>query len=276
MIYELRYYSGAGNTELFSKILEHQLIARGHHVLRSRLKNHSFNVHSEDFRTLGLGFPVHFRQAPRLVYEFLRTLDGRGKGIFIFSTKGLYSGNAVRNVSAFAESRGFTLRGSLEVMMPGTDGLILYARKGSLMERSLKAMRSRRISVRMARFVSSLESGSTQGIPSVNWYTGLDESVVKPLEIRFNNRFQDWIDQFHCMNDRCTRCGVCVRGCPRENIRLIKDGVEFGLDCDVCFRCIHRCPAEAIQIGDRTLHTVRYQPERDLPRGEQTLVPREE
>ena len=95
MIYELRYYSGAGNTELLSKILEHQLIARGHHGLRSRLKNHSFNVHSEDFRTLGLGFPVHFRQAPRLVYEFLRTLDGRGKGIFIFSTKGLYSGNAV-------------------------------------------------------------------------------------------------------------------------------------------------------------------------------------
>lgn len=264
MTYELLYYSGAGNTELLSKILEQELLKRDHQVNRSRLRKDSAGIVQDDFGALGIGFPVHFRDAPRLVYDGLSKLQGRGRGIFVFCTKGLYSGNAVRNVSLFAEERGFELRGFLEITMPGTDGLILFARKGSITERCLKAMKSRHISDKAERFIARLESGSKANIPAEKWYSGIDESVVHPLENRFSNQHRNWIGLFHSMADRCTRCGLCVRECPQENISMTEQGVEFGLNCDVCFRCIHRCPTEAIQIGDRTLLTTRYRPERDL------------
>lgn len=263
MDFELLYYSGAGGTELLAKIFDRQLSRRGHHVRRSRLKKNGVTVSHGGFDLLGIGFPIYFREAPQLVYDCLKTLEGSGRGMFIFSSKGLYSGNAARNVASFAEARGFEFRGRLEILMPGTDVLLLHARKASLTERFLKAIRSRRISEKVDRFVSFLETGSKEKTPAEKWYTGLDESVAKPLEIRFNNRYQDLVGQFRSITDRCSRCLLCVRGCPRENIRLTEQGIEFGANCDICFRCIHRCPTEAIQIADRTLNTVRFQPERD-------------
>ena len=173
----------------------------------------------------------HNRVSTPLVYDCLSNLEGCCRGMFIFCTKGLYSGNAVRNVASLAVARGFEFRGNLEIIMPGTDGLILYARKASLTERFLKAIVSRRISEKVERFISLLETGVHGKIPSEKWYTLLDDSIVRPLEIRFNNRYRNWIGQFHSMADRCTRCLECVRGCPRENIRLTEQGVIFGLFC---------------------------------------------
>ena len=166
MNYELLYYSGAGNTALLSKILDRQLVKRGNHVKRSRLKKDSCGMRREGFDMLGLGFPVHFREAPSLVYDCLSNLEGSGRTMFIFCTKGLYSGNAVRNVASLAVARGFEFRGYLEIIMPGTDGLILYSRKASLTERFLKAIVSRRISEKVNRFVSLLETGCEGKIPS--------------------------------------------------------------------------------------------------------------
>ena len=50
---------------------------------------------------------------------------------------------------------------------------------------------------------------------------------------------------------------LCVKSCPRENIRF-EDGIKFGLNCDMCLRCLHHCPVDSIQLGKFTKGTVRY------------------
>ena len=264
MEYRLLYYSGAGNTEYLSEVVEAGLFKRGSNVKRQRITVRNWNHLKDDFDILGVGYPIYFREAPQLVYDCLSRLDGRGRGIFVFCTKGLYSGNATRNVLSFAHNRGFEPRGFYECYMPGTDALLLLAKKGSVLERSLKAVYSKQITDKVDELIAYIEGGPGLTVPSPKWYTMLDKSIVKPIERWMDDEHRIWVQRFHILSSRCNKCELCVHGCPRNNIHLTETGITFGNECDICFRCIHRCPTEAIQIGDRTLHTVRYIPKRDL------------
>jgi len=263
MNYTLYYYSGAGNTEYISRQMKRAIAAGGHDVTLKRITRDSMDDADNGFDAAGVGFPIHFRDAPELVYDFLGRLDGRKRSIFLYCTKGLYSGNAMRNILALSEQRSFVPRGGIEFTMPGTDALLFFAAKGSNLERMLKAIHTRKIASKIGDFVARLEAARSLTFPPVKWYTSIDERIVKPLEIRANNKYEDFIGQFHIVNERCNECLLCVKACPRDNIRSSGHGIEFGADCDVCLGCIHRCPTEAIQIAAKTLDTVRWNPSRE-------------
>ena len=45
----------------------------------------------------------------------------------------------------------------------------------------------------------------------------------------------------------CTQCGLCVRECPKKNIKMITEGkIHFGFKCIMCMRCIYKCPVQVI------------------------------
>jgi ferredoxin len=261
--YTLFYYSGAGNTEYISRQIKRAIAARGHDVSMKRITLDTLDGADNGFDAAGVGFPIHFRDAPELVHDFLDRLDGRNRSIFFYCTKGLYSGNAMRHILALSERRSFVPRGVIEFTMPGTDALLFFAAKGSNRERLLKAIYTRKIASKIEDFVARLGAVQRLTVPREKWYTGIDEKIVEPLEIRANNAYRDFIGQFHTIGERCNECLLCVNSCPRNNIRLSGDGIQFRSDCDVCLRCIHRCPTEAIQIGTKTLNTVRWNPAKE-------------
>lgn len=45
----------------------------------------------------------------------------------------------------------------------------------------------------------------------------------------------------------CTKCGLCVKSCPKKNIQMTDKGrIKFGFKCMLCMRCIYNCPVHAI------------------------------
>ena len=48
---------------------------------------------------------------------------------------------------------------------------------------------------------------------------------------------------------KCTRCGHCLKVCPKSCIYLKKSGIKFDYNkCIACFCCQEACPAAAISV----------------------------
>ena len=206
---------------------------------------------------LGIGFPIHFRNAPDLVYKLIDKMRGKGRPVFFFVTKGLYSGDALKKIIEYSATKNFRHVGSVELFMPGTDFLILFAKKGSLTERFLKHIHSRDIAGKINELTRNILNPRPVRAPLSKWYVALDDYAVNKLEILYDNCHRDYIGQFLSNPNTCIECFKCVTGCPKNNITF--DGViKFGSDCDVCFYCIHNCPTDSIQIAKITEGKVRY------------------
>lgn len=48
---------------------------------------------------------------------------------------------------------------------------------------------------------------------------------------------------------KCTLCGICEKGCPVGNIRIVENKVTFHNRCAMCMYCSMYCPVDAINIG---------------------------
>jgi len=56
----------------------------------------------------------------------------------------------------------------------------------------------------------------------------------------------------------CVKCRLCESTCPMGNITFTHEYPEFADRCCSCLRCYHSCPAEAIQVTDKTRDTDKY------------------
>jgi ferredoxin len=75
--------------------------------------------------------------------------------------------------------------------------------------------------------------------------------------------------KFTVKEDRCTRCGACVRDCPSHIIELNEAGVPFVTaaneeKCIACQHCLAVCPTAAVSVFG-------LDPDRSLPVSAETL-----
>ncbi|MDE6882492.1 MAG: 4Fe-4S binding protein [Lachnospiraceae bacterium] len=47
---------------------------------------------------------------------------------------------------------------------------------------------------------------------------------------------------------KCIGCGLCETLCPMKNIRSAHGTVIAGNKCTMCYRCINKCPRQAITL----------------------------
>lgn len=58
-----------------------------------------------------------------------------------------------------------------------------------------------------------------------------------------------WRVQRPVVNDKCTKCGLCVMYCPDASIEKTDNGIKFNLDfCKGCGICENECPLRAITM----------------------------
>jgi NAD-dependent dihydropyrimidine dehydrogenase PreA subunit len=58
--------------------------------------------------------------------------------------------------------------------------------------------------------------------------------------------------------EKCNACGLCIKDCPIECIRLVAKKAVIGPDCVRCRTCVRVCPSQAVQeiieeLGDRII-----------------------
>ncbi|HRY83509.1 MAG TPA: EFR1 family ferrodoxin [Candidatus Cloacimonadota bacterium] len=234
----LYYFSGTGNTLLIAREFQKAFRAQGSDcelIPLEQITQKTHDISFNDFDMVGLGFPVHAFDAPRIVDDFIKLLPAKRVNYFLFKTAGsdFQLGGSTRRLRLALAERGWILKHESFLEMPPNvasnpsqervDTVVAKAR-ARVPEAVEQILTGKRIVLRdsyIQRALSIINHFENLGcfMGSSNWYT----------------------------DKNCILCGKCVRACPTRNIRLSSEKISFGHSCIFCLRCWWNCPQRAIR-----------------------------
>jgi ferredoxin/flavodoxin len=232
------YFSGTGNTGIVADLLAQAFEHSGCRVettfIDQGLIERPPDVDGYDL--VGIGYPVHAFNAPRVVFEFIDRLPVvRDKRAFTFKSPGdsLCQGGATSFVRRRLARRGYDVFHETTYVMPANVG-VRYD------ERLVKQLYEKAVE-KAPRDAEEILAGQRR-----LQRNGFLLKLVTWLFSSGERRGARFFGRHLRVSEACTRCGQCARECPTGNIRLTDDGVRFDWNCTLCMHCIYTCPAQAI------------------------------
>lgn len=232
------YFSSTGNSQHIAKIIQNKL---GGELIPMR-GNIGTSCSSD---MIGFIIPTYFWGIPHIVQEFLSRINITAKKPYIFSVAscgGASCGalgmvNDTLKQSGFNLSYGKTIQSVSNYIVEYDIGLNNIEKK--LAKAELKAKQiAYDILIRKVNKVRP---------------TFLTDRLVYKLYVKRLGQ-----DDKYVVDDTCNGCGTCQDTCPANNI-VLKDGKpEYLHHCEHCLACVHWCPQQAIQFGEKTRNRNRY------------------
>ncbi len=199
-------------------------------------------VSMDEYDAAVFGAPIHSMRAPRLVRDWLATLDGQGKKCAMFFTYGGFQIHPTHSTTAaILRDSGFVVVASAD--FPGKHTFNLGG---------WQAMTDRPGSM-------ELDLAGEYAEAICKRFSGEDAAVVQELDP--GPYSADQLDQFesfrHMMMSKhptrdgqdCQMCMLCQEECPSGAMDAEK-GVADAKACICCLRCVQICPDDALHIND--------------------------
>jgi ferredoxin/flavodoxin len=235
----LFYFSGSGNTEWVAEKFSAELSGTYRVELIDIDEFERFGKRfDDDFEKAGVIYPVHALNAPANVLKFLKKSlpTGAGRKFFIVKSPGdpFFNGGATTEIRKMLNKNGYIVTHESLVVMPANvfmryrDSFI-----SKLLEVAEKKIRKAGLEIMEDKIVLHR---NPWWIRFSTWISSRMETAGSPMfgkDLRVNND--------------CTKCGLCMKICPKGNITADKEGKpRFGWKCMICMRCIYKCPDNAI------------------------------
>jgi len=232
------FFSGTGNTWWVADRIKKQLDQRG--INADTVSVDTLTPAKADWwiRTADLvllGWPVYGSDMPEPMKQFVDALPvvEKGKHIHVFCTQMIFSGDGAWHYHRHFEDKGLIIDSAEHFFMPSN----LSGNKSEAHYHRVMECCGRRVDRYVERLMMSHSRirGKHSGWMGIlqrgpyRWFYGRMQRLIR-------------IDA-----DKCTGCGLCVKLCPVENIKL--EGNAQPLDhCALCMRCAAFCPARAISV----------------------------
>ncbi len=204
--------------------------------------------------SLGFVFPTHSWGPPPLVCDFASKLNLGGTTsnthCYMVTTCGDDVGLTVEILQKALGD--ITIKAAFSVQMPNTYVCLpgFDVDDQATEHRKLIAAKTRVEKIEMAiaerRNIIDAERGKAAWAKS---------RIIRPgfISSAMNDK------KFKVSTTACTRCGKCAAQCPVHNIVSSPDGTpQWQGNCTMCLRCLHMCPACAIDYGNATQKKGRY------------------
>lgn len=244
------YYSGCGN----SRFVAEQIAAGTNEELLfiPDLQREGMSEYAiSQGESIGFVFPVYAWGAPKLVEDFVKTVQWKGESAYVWfaCTCGDEMGYTHRDFKQTLHEAGLELKGTFCFQMPETylcfPGFHLDTKENA--DKKISAVRAKLPSViehikTRAEVVDQI-LGSTPGLKS---------NVIRPGFIKFMSD-----KKYHTTED-CNGCGLCAKKCPLHNIKMEDGHPAWQGHCTQCMACYHYCPKNAIQYGTYTKDKGQY------------------
>ena len=242
------YFSGAGNSAAVARAVAQELSIE----LCSRMADAEVEQMRE-LKTLGLVFPAYYGVPPAYLIHFIQdvlaplALDL--EYLFIIITHGGGPAYTAAVSEMLLQDAGYAASYTAGVRMVDT-----YIPLFRVPSKEKQRIINRKAYDRVVDIVGDLREQKLR--VSTRWPLSRAAylTFLKIHGLRYDK------DRSFVVDDRCTRCGLCVRICPVGNITLGETGIGYNRACERCFACYHHCPTHAITLAPRPLHGYQYYP----------------
>lgn len=200
---------------------------------------------------VGIAYPVYMFGLPLIVADFLKSLKVKeGAYVFSLATLGGAPGLAHSQAQKILRKRGIELSAGFSVIMPGNYTPLYGAIS---VEEQQKMFAKEKVRIKeIADIVRQRKKAALEQKPI------LPNFLLNKLLYKAGSSQIPLSAKGFWITDACTKCGLCARICPVENIEM-KEGHPAWLNhCQHCMACLQWCPVEAIQYKKSTLGKKRY------------------
>ncbi len=225
-------FSPTGNAAYIANRLSQLLETKTVHALE-----HTSPSALGDSEHLVILFPIHGFNAPKTVVRFAKALPpGKYKNISLIA---IGCNDLWMNAAASKEIKKILTDKSYPIVVDETIAMPLTF---------IMSFSDNLIKIQLEKANETIEILSDH----------IKKCNVSHKEIPFKSRILSKIGKVESFAARffglelyakknCTKCGLCVRECPENNIKLNDRGkVKFGFKCIMCMRCIYNCPQKSI------------------------------
>jgi menaquinone-dependent protoporphyrinogen IX oxidase/ferredoxin len=239
------YFSATGNTAKMATVIEERFAEAGGKVTMSNITSYTNRQEKIDlapYDAIVLGSPVHSRRAPRVVREWLRTVDGQGKKCSMFFTYGGFGVHPAHySTRKILEEQHFRVVSSAAFLGAHTFNLGGWkAMEGRPDERDFEVARAY-VERTYKRFTD--EDASLLGELEKTEYS--EETLDSVEAVRFKV-----VTQLPTRGgEGCGMCLVCEELCP-TGAMVAESGEADKGKCIACLGCVANCPESVLKIND--------------------------
>lgn len=246
------YISGTGNARISSEWIIEEAACRG---MKTKLisidKPHEITFPGfEENSLIGFAFPTHGFNAAPIMLRFIAGFPKKtGKHIFILNTRAgmkLYkiflpglSGVAELMPAFLMFLKGYRCIGFRPVDLP-SNWIPLHP---GLRQKIVLSI-FRRCEPIVRKFANRIFDGEKV-------YRGLlslpVDILISPVALGYYIGGRFFLSKTFIASSKCNDCGLCIKECPTQSIKLVSGRPYWKLTCESCMRCLNRCPQKAIE-----------------------------
>lgn len=234
------YFSGTGNSKYCI-----EYFAKGLGVRDSvySIEQQEAAEQIKKNKNIVLAYPIYYSALPKLLKDYVESHAElwAGKNIFLIATMGAFSGDGTGVMARLLKHRQANITGGLHLVMP--DCILDVKALKRTQEKNQELVRKARQKMDMAIELYQQGRFPREGLHWWNHVAGLFGQ-----RLWFSGKTKHYTDKLKINRERCIGCGLCVEGCPMQNI-YIEQKKAFSRDrCTMCYRCINNCPEQAITL----------------------------
>jgi len=223
------YFTATGNSLYVAKRIGEEVYS-----IPQMLKTGKGDFEDE---AIGFVFPCYGLGIPRMVIDFIQRSHFKANYFFAIMTYGNMAAAGLRHLEKVASKANIHFNYTNEILM--VDNYLPVFK----MEDQLENEGSKKIEENLDKIVSDIISRQNRKTKKGIALAALSKVVYKI----FVERKYDVGDNNFIVQENCTRCKICEKVCPKNNIKVERKP-EFLHKCDLCFACIHLCPQNAIHL----------------------------
>lgn len=248
------YFSGTGNAKSSAQWILNCAKEKG---LNTELINIEHLKHSDigayDDKTLvGFCSPTHGFNFPPAMFHFIIKFPAqKGPKAFILNTRAgmkMYklflpglSGVTQYLAALILFSKGFKIVGMQPMDLPSNWISIHPGLRQKVVDSIFNRCKKKTI-----KFANKLLEG--RKVYTAFWSLPFDLAIA-PVSLAYYLIGRFAIAKTFVANQDCNQCGLCVKNCPVNAIKMVENRPFWTFDCESCMHCMNHCPKRSIETA---------------------------